>query len=108
MLGCLRVRHLQWIPLCGRNPRITWSWRFSSVHQLGSNTKIIVSLCRDEHLLFSYSQAESSSRVQFMSVRVAPDARKKAEGCFFKLKSSPTAAYSWPVGGALEMRNIIS
>jgi hypothetical protein len=59
MLGCLRVRHLQWIPLCGRNPRITWSWRFSSVYQLGSNTKIIVSLCRDKHLLFSYSQAES-------------------------------------------------
>ena len=45
MLGCFRVRHLQWIPPCGRNPRITWSWRFSSVHQLGSNTKIIVSLC---------------------------------------------------------------
>ena len=67
MLGCLRVRHLQWIPLCGRNPRITGSWRFSSVHQLGSNTKIIVSLCRDKHLLRSYSQAESSSRVQFMS-----------------------------------------
>ena len=43
-------------------------------------------------------------------MRVAPDARKKAEGCFFKikLKSSPTAAYSWPVGGAFEMRNIIS
>jgi hypothetical protein len=41
-------------------------------------------------------------------VRVAPNARKKAEGCFFKLKSSPTAAYSCPVGGVLEMRNIIS
>ena len=45
-----------------------------------------------------------------LSVRVAPDARKKGEGCFFKLKSSPTAAYSWesPVGKALEMRNITS
>ena len=28
-------------------------------HQLGSNTKIIVSLCRDEHLQVSYSQPGS-------------------------------------------------
>jgi hypothetical protein len=47
---------------------------------------------KNGYVLFQLSIIGEHEAGRQLSGRVAPDAPKKAEGCFFKLKSSPTAA----------------